>query len=204
MFFLNFFLPAALLSNQRGFWKSKNIPIFAIYGYNVSQSMSSGHTLRMYSFLEGYWNCALASSFFLILRKAAPSLSFWTKIGLSFCPKGKFWVFLALEFSQKCWKKSLQYCPKWDGRGGNRCLFVDNLVHRPLTSRSYDQRIQLPSWGKKMFITDHFKNKNENASLPSSQTTYAYTCAVPDTMEMMLVSVKVGTMREDSVLLLCG
>ena len=43
--------------------------------------------------------------FFLILRKAAPSLSFWTKIGLSFCPKGKFWVFLALEFSQKCWKK---------------------------------------------------------------------------------------------------
>lgn len=105
MLFLNFFLPAALLSNQRGFWKSKNIPIFAIYGYNVSQSMSSGHTLRMYSFLEGYWNCALASSFFLILRKAAPSLSFWTKIGLSFCPKGKFWVFLALEFSQKCWKK---------------------------------------------------------------------------------------------------
>ena len=106
MLFLNFFLPAALLSNQRGFWKSKNIPIFAIYGYNVSQSMSSGHTLRMYSFLEGYWNCALASSFFLILRKAAPSLSFWTKIGLSFCPKGKFWVFLALEFSQKCWKKA--------------------------------------------------------------------------------------------------
>ena len=105
MLFLNFFLPAALLSNQRGFWKSKNIPIFAIYGYNVSQSMSSGHTLRMYSFLEGYWNCALASSFFLILRKAAPSLSFWTKIGLSFCPKGKFWVFLALEFLQKCWKK---------------------------------------------------------------------------------------------------
>ena len=106
MLFLNFFLPAALLSNQRGFWKSKNIPIFAIYGYNVSQSMSSGHILRMYSFLEGYWNRALASSFFLILRKAAPSLSFWTKIGLSFCPKGKFWVFLALEFLQKCWKKA--------------------------------------------------------------------------------------------------
>ena len=105
MLFLNFFLPAALLSNQRGFWKSKNIPIFAIYGYNVSQSMSSGHILRMYSFLEGYWNPALASSFFQILRKAAPNLSFWTKIGLSFCPKGKFWVFLALEFSQKCWKK---------------------------------------------------------------------------------------------------
>ena len=106
MLFLNFFLPAALLSNQRGFWKSKNIPIFAIYGYNVSQSMSSGHTLRMYSFLEGYWNCALASSFFLILRKAAPSLSFWTKIGLSFCPKGKFWGFFwHLSFCKNVEKK---------------------------------------------------------------------------------------------------
>ena len=105
MLFLIFFLPAALLSNQRGIWKSKNIPIFAIYGYNVSQSMSSGHILRMYSFLEGYWNRALASSFFLILRKAAPSLSFWTKIGLSFCPKGKFWVFFGTWVFAKMLKK---------------------------------------------------------------------------------------------------
>ena len=30
------------------------------------------------------------------------------------------------------------------GRGGNRCLFVDNLVHRPLTSISHPQSIQLP------------------------------------------------------------
>ena len=29
-------------------------------------------------------------------------------------------------------------------KGGNRCLFVDNLVHRPLTSRGHCQRIQLP------------------------------------------------------------
>ena len=43
------------------------------------------------------------------LIKAAPAVSFWAKKALSFCPKGKNWVFFAVEFSRKCWKKSLLY-----------------------------------------------------------------------------------------------
>ena len=112
MLFLNFFLPAALVSNHRGFWKSRNIPIFTIYGYNVSQSMCSGHILSTYYVY--FWVRILKSwpcvKFLLISRKAAPDLSFWTKKVLSFCPKGKNWVFLALEFLQKCWKKKPGLC----------------------------------------------------------------------------------------------
>ena len=32
-------------------------------------------------------------------------MSFWTKMALSFCPEGKYWVFFAAEFSRKRWKK---------------------------------------------------------------------------------------------------
>ena len=40
--------------------------------------------------------------------------------------------------------RGYQGCPKWDGRGGNRCMFVDNLVHHPLSCRGHPRRIQLP------------------------------------------------------------
>ena len=128
MLFLNFFLPAALLSNQRGFWKSKNIPIFAIYGYNVSQSMSSGHTLRMYSFLEGYWNCALASSFFSNIEKSCPQFEFLDKNWLEFLPEGQIlsffgtWVFAKMLKKKACCSASLSR-PGWRWRSGrwSRC-----------------------------------------------------------------------------------
>ena len=109
MLFLRFFLPAALVSNHWGFWKSRNIPIFTIYGYNVSQSMCSGHILSTYYVY--FWVRILKSwpcvKFLLISRKAAPDLSFWTKKVLSFCPKGKNWVFWHLSFC-----KNLQCLPE--------------------------------------------------------------------------------------------
>ena len=118
MLFLNFFLPAALLSNQRDF-ESQRIYLFLPFMANVSQSMSSGHIMRMYSFLEEYWNSALASSFFFqILRKAAPNLSFLAKIGFSFweilksCPCAKF--FFNIEKS----------CPQLEFLDKNRLEFL--------------------------------------------------------------------------------
>ena len=106
MLFLNFFLPAALLSNQRGFWKSKNIPIFAIYGYNVSQSMSSGQILRIYRSLEGYWNPALGSRFFSSIEKSCPQFEFLDKNWLEFLPEGQILSFFGTWVFAKMLKKN--------------------------------------------------------------------------------------------------
>ena len=41
-------------------------------------------------------------------------------------------------------------------KGGNRCLFVDNLVHRPLTSRSHELKFQLSSREKSVKANKSF------------------------------------------------
>ena len=107
MLFLNFFLPAALLSNQRDF-ESQRIYLFLPFMANVSQSMSSGHIMRMYSFLEEYWNPALASSFFLNIEKSCPQSEFLDKKWLEFLPEGQIlsvfgtWVFAKMLKKKAC------------------------------------------------------------------------------------------------------
>ena len=58
---------------------------------------------------DKFWGYIVFVMFFLMSRKAAPNLSFWTKIGSSFCPKGKFWGFFGTWVFAKMLKKCLLY-----------------------------------------------------------------------------------------------
>ena len=105
MFFFWIFLACGVSKYSQGILKVKEYTFFTIYGNTMNPVYVFMTYFEDVKFFERILKSCPYIKFFLILRKSGPNLSFWTKSDLSFCPKGKFWVFLAHEFLQKCWKK---------------------------------------------------------------------------------------------------